>query len=132
MNPTSYEYKHKSALPLWYLRIPASRGVQFGQIEMPTVCWKTRLTNSTKMLSIRKSSILRISPSFYVLEQAVCPLTKLDIFYIKPRTWSRKLYIVTIYKCKNIYILDFCFVFNKTLLYQFFRRSLECEFRIVV
>jgi hypothetical protein len=41
--------------------IPARRGAQFVPIGMPTVCWKTRLPNIANMLSIKNSSMLKIS-----------------------------------------------------------------------
>ena len=37
---------------------------------------ENRPSNAFKMLSVRKSSTLRISPSLYSFEEAVCLLTK--------------------------------------------------------
>ena len=51
MKSASYEYRKMSA----------RRGVQFVPIGMPTICWKTFPPKTTKMLSTRNSSMLKLT-----------------------------------------------------------------------
>ena len=66
MNSASYEY----------INISARRGAQFVPFGMPTICWKTFLPKTTKMLSNRNSSMLMMSSSVYLFFESECSLTK--------------------------------------------------------
>jgi hypothetical protein len=62
MKSASYEWRNKSA----------RRGAHVVPIGMPTVCWKTRPLNIANMLSIKHSSMLRISVSENPLVESEC------------------------------------------------------------
>ena len=66
MISVSYEYRNMSA----------RRGAQCVPMEMPIICWKNFSAQTTKMLSIKNSSILMMSSSVYLLFESKCFLTK--------------------------------------------------------
>ena len=66
MKSASYEYRKMSA----------RSGAQFVPIGMPTVCWKIFPAKTTKILSTRNSSILKMSSSEYLFLESECSFTK--------------------------------------------------------
>ena len=79
MKSASYEYRKMSA----------RRGAQIVPIGMPTVCWKTFPAKTTKILSTRNSSILKMSSSEYLFLESECSFTK----YVSLCPYTKYLYL---------------------------------------
>ena len=81
MKSASYEYRNKSA----------RRGAQFVPLGMPTVCWKTRLSNIANMLSIKNILMVSVSDNFFtewewfIFRNKICPFIKKMYLYLH---WS--------------------------------------------
>ena len=66
MNSASYDYSNMST----------RKGAQFVPIGMPSICWKTFPSKTTKMLSTRNSSMLMMLSSVYLFFESEYSLTK--------------------------------------------------------
>ena len=103
INSASYGYRNMSA----------RRGAQFVPIGMPTICWKTFPTKTTKILLTRNSSMLMMSSSEYLFFESECSLTsiKRSIWRLKHPVNSRHEFIFQLFRsCQRSFLSpwEFC------------------------
>ena len=85
------------------------RGAQFVPIGMPTVCWKTFLAKTKKILSTRNSSILMMSSLEYLFLESECSFTK----YVSSCPKTKYLYLrLPFLKMKAFRIILLSLFFN--------------------